>query len=137
MVNDIEDLQEIWDTLDTCFDRPEKYIAEVLDPIIKFRKYRAFDNRAIREFYSLIGAVMLGARKAGILHRSINDQTLPSVMVRMPLGDWKQWAKEKPMWIGSLMEDAFWAFVDLKWRDSLNVVVVEPAGWDQGFLLHV
>ncbi len=30
------------------------------------------------------------------------------------------------------MEDAFWAFVDQKWRDSLNVAVAEPAGWDQG-----
>jgi hypothetical protein len=26
MVKDIEDLQEIWDTLDTCLDRPEKYM---------------------------------------------------------------------------------------------------------------
>ncbi len=25
-VHDIEDLREAWDTLDTCFDRPEKYI---------------------------------------------------------------------------------------------------------------
>jgi hypothetical protein len=30
------------------------------------------------------------------------------------------------------MEDAFWAFVDQKWRDSLNVAAAEPAGWDQG-----
>ncbi len=50
MVNNIEDLQEAWDTLETCFDRQEKYITEVLDPIIKFRKYRAFDNGAVREF---------------------------------------------------------------------------------------
>jgi hypothetical protein len=55
LVNDIEDLQEIWDTLDTCFDGSEKYIAEALDPIVKFRKYRVFDNGAIREFYSCWG----------------------------------------------------------------------------------
>ncbi len=30
------------------------------------------------------------------------------------------------------MEDAFWNFVDQKWRDSLNVAAVEPASWDQG-----
>jgi hypothetical protein len=75
---------------------------------------------------------MLGARKTGILHRLINDQILPSIMVWMPLGDWKQWAKERPKWISGLMEDAFWAFVDQKWRDSLNVTAAEPAGWDQG-----
>jgi hypothetical protein len=87
MINDMEDLQKIWDTLDTCFDRPEKYIAEALDPIIKFRKYRAFDSEPIREFYSLLRAAMLGARKVGILHRLINDQTLPGIMSQMPLGD--------------------------------------------------
>jgi hypothetical protein len=43
-VNDIEDLREAWNTLDTCFDRPEKYIAEALEPIVKFRSYKMFDN---------------------------------------------------------------------------------------------
>ncbi len=28
LVNDIDDLREAWNTLDTCFDRPEKYISE-------------------------------------------------------------------------------------------------------------
>ncbi len=37
-VKDIEDLQEIWDILNTCFDQPEKYITKALDPINKFRK---------------------------------------------------------------------------------------------------
>jgi hypothetical protein len=29
LVNDIEDLQKIWYTLNTCYDRSEKYIAEM------------------------------------------------------------------------------------------------------------
>jgi hypothetical protein len=99
MVINIEGLQEIWDTLDTCFDRTEKYITEALDPIIKFRKYRAFNNRAVREFYSLLMSAMLGARKAGLLHRLVNDQTLPGIMARMSVGDRKQWVKERPLWI--------------------------------------
>ncbi len=32
-----EGLQEAWDTLDTCFDRPKKYIIEAIDPIVKLR----------------------------------------------------------------------------------------------------
>jgi hypothetical protein len=32
-----EGLREAWDTLDTCFDRPEKYIIEAIDPIVKLR----------------------------------------------------------------------------------------------------
>jgi hypothetical protein len=70
MVNDIEDLQEVWDTLDTCYDRPEKHIAEALEPMYsKFRKYGAFENGTIREFYSLLRSTMLETRRAGLLHR--------------------------------------------------------------------
>jgi hypothetical protein len=47
MVTNIEELQEVWDTVGTCFDRPEKYIVEALDPMVKFRKYRALENGAI------------------------------------------------------------------------------------------
>jgi hypothetical protein len=94
LVNDIDDLREAWNTLDTCFDRPEKYISEALDPVVKFRSYKAFDNGAIREFYSLLRAAMMGARKAGLLHWLINDQTPPGILAKMPPADWRQWAKE-------------------------------------------
>jgi hypothetical protein len=57
---------------------------------------------------------MMGARKARLLHRLINNQMLPSIMARMPLGDWKQWAKERPQCIQGSLEDAFWKFVDQK-----------------------
>ncbi len=30
MVSHLDDLQEIWDTLDTCYERPEKYMEEAL-----------------------------------------------------------------------------------------------------------
>ncbi len=96
LVNNIEDLWEAWSTLDTCYDRPEKYIAEALEPIVKFRSYKMFDNGVIREFYSLLRAAMMGARKAGLLHRLINDQTLPSILAKMPPNDWRQWARKRP-----------------------------------------
>ncbi len=132
LVNDIEDLQEAWNPLDTCFDRPEKYIAEALEPIVKFRSYKMFDNSAIREFYSLLREAMMGAKKAGLLHRLINDQTLPSILAKMPSNDWHQWARERPMWMREATEEAFWGFVDQKWRDALNVAAAEPAGWGAG-----
>jgi ribulose bisphosphate carboxylase small subunit len=28
LVNDIDNLREVWNTLDTCFDRPDKYISD-------------------------------------------------------------------------------------------------------------
>jgi hypothetical protein len=128
----MEDLREAWGTLDTCFDRPEKYIAEALEPLTKFRGYKAFDCSAVREFYSLLRSAMMGARKVGLLHRLINDQTLPSILVKMPANDWRQWAKERPTWIRGAVEEAFWTFVDQKWRDALNMAAAEPAGWNTG-----
>jgi hypothetical protein len=129
LVNDIDDLREAWNTLDTCFDRPEKYISEALDPVVKFRSYKAFDNGVIREFYSILRAAMMGARKAGLLNRLINDQTLPGILAKMPPADWRQWAKERPAWMREAIEEAFWNFVDQKWRDALNVAAAEPPTW--------
>ncbi len=51
MVSHLDDLQEIWETLDTCFKRPEKYMEEVLRPIVEFRRYKVADSAAVREFY--------------------------------------------------------------------------------------
>ncbi len=132
LVNDIDELREAWNTLDTCFDRPEKYISEVLDPVVKFRSYKAFDNGAIREFYSILRCAMMGVRKAGLLSRLINDQTLPGILAKMPPTDWRQWAKERPVWMREAIEEAFWNFVDQKWRDALNVAAAEPPAWGTG-----
>ncbi len=74
----------------------------------------------------------MGARKAGLLHRLVNEQTLPGILAKMPASDWKQWTKERPAWIGGILEDAFWAFIDQKWRDALNEAAAEPTGWSQG-----
>ncbi len=40
MIGHLEDLEEIWETLDTCYKRPEKYMAEALKPIFEFRRYK-------------------------------------------------------------------------------------------------
>jgi hypothetical protein len=40
MIGYVKDLVKIWDTLDTCYERPEKYIIKALKHIIKCRKYR-------------------------------------------------------------------------------------------------
>jgi hypothetical protein len=114
LVKDIEDLREAWDTLDTCFDRPERYILEALEPVIKFKGYKAFDSGAVREFYTLLRSAMMGARKVGLLHWLINNQTLPGILAKMPANDWRQWARERPTWIGGVMEEAFLTFIDQK-----------------------
>jgi hypothetical protein len=67
MVSHLDDLQEIWDTLDTCYDRPEKYMEEALRPIMEFRKYKAVDSGAVREFYSILRAAIKGAKGIGRL----------------------------------------------------------------------
>ncbi len=131
-MNNIDDLREAWNTLDTCFDRPEKYISEALDPVVKFRSYKAFDNGAIGELYSLLRVAMMGARKAGLLSRLINDQTLPGILAKMPPSNWRMWARELPTWMREAIEEAFWSFIDQKWRDALNVAAAESPSWGAG-----
>ncbi len=75
---------------------------------------------------------MMGARRAGLLSRLINDQMLPSILAKMPPSDWRQWAREQPAWMREAIEEAFWSFVDQKWRDALNVAATEPPSWGEG-----
>jgi hypothetical protein len=77
MVSHLDDLREMWETLDTCYERPEKYMEEALWPIVDFRRYKATDSAAVRESYSLLRAAVKGAKGIGRLSLLINDQTTP------------------------------------------------------------
>jgi hypothetical protein len=46
MVGDIEDLNEVKDTLVTCFNWSEILIAKAKEPVVKFQKYRVFEHAA-------------------------------------------------------------------------------------------
>jgi hypothetical protein len=91
MVSHLDDLREIWETLDTCYERPEKYMEEVLRPIVDFRRYKITDSAAVREFYSLLRAAIKGTKGIGRLSLLVNDQTVPKIMSKMPYTDWKEW----------------------------------------------
>jgi hypothetical protein len=54
MVSHLDDLREMWETLDTCYERPDKYMEEALRPIVDFRRYKITDSAPVREFYSLL-----------------------------------------------------------------------------------
>jgi putative ubiquitin-RnfH superfamily antitoxin RatB of RatAB toxin-antitoxin module len=90
MVNHLDYLREMWETLDTCYERPEKYMEEALRPIVDFRKYKTTDSAAVREFYSLLRAAIKGAKGIGRLGLLINDQTVRKIMGKMPYTDWKE-----------------------------------------------
>jgi hypothetical protein len=77
MVSHLDDLREMWETLDTCYERPDKYAEEALEPIADFRRYKIVDSAAVREFYSLVRAAIKGARKIGRVELLVNDQTIP------------------------------------------------------------
>jgi hypothetical protein len=74
----------------------------------------------------------MGTRKAGLLSRLINGQTLPGILAKMPPSDWRQWARERPTWMREAIEEAFWNFIDQKWKDALNVAAAEPPSWGSG-----
>jgi hypothetical protein len=65
MVSHLDNLREMWETLDTCYERPEKYMEEALRPIVNFRRYKITDSAAVREFYSLLRAAVKGAKDSG------------------------------------------------------------------------
>ncbi len=130
MVSHLDDLQEIWDTLDTCLERPKKYMKDALWPIVEFRKYKAADSSAVREFYSILRAAIKGARSIGRLDLLVNDQTVPRIMGRMPYADWKEWASKRPEWMREDLGTTFARFVERKWQDALNVAAAEPQPWE-------
>ncbi len=74
MIGHVEDLKEILETLGTCHKRPQKYMAKALKPILEFSRYKVYDKCAMREFYSLLGAKVVG--HIGLLK---NDQTIPKI----------------------------------------------------------
>jgi hypothetical protein len=96
MVSHLDDLREMWETLDTCCERPEKYMEEALRPIVDFQRYKATDSAAVKEFYSLLRAAIKGAKGIGRLGLLINDQTIPRIMGKMPYTNWKELASMRP-----------------------------------------
>jgi hypothetical protein len=62
----------------------------------------------------------MGIRGVNFLRKLINEQPLLGIMSNMSTSDWKQWAKERPSWVQEDIEEAFWRFVDKKWKDSLH-----------------
>jgi hypothetical protein len=129
MVSHLDDLHEMWETLDTCYERPDKYMEEALRPIVDFRRYKISDSVAVREFYSLLRAAIKGAKRIGRVELLINDQTIPKIMGKMPHVDWKEWATKRPDWMRQDATTAFEAFIERKWLDALNVAAAEPASW--------
>jgi hypothetical protein len=129
MVNHLDDLREMWETLDTCYERPDKYAEEALKPIVDFRRYKIVDSAAVREFYSLVRAAIKGAKRIGRIELLVNDQTIPRIMSKMPPADWKEWATRRPSWMGQDATSAFEEFIERKWLDTLNIAATEPAPW--------
>ncbi len=80
MTRDIEDLLEIWNTQDVCYERPEKCVMEVLLLVVSFRRYKAFVNTAIR-------ATIIRAKSVSILKILINEMSLIAIMGRMLAAD--------------------------------------------------
>jgi hypothetical protein len=57
-VGNVEELDEVWEMLDTCYNHSEKCTAKALDPIVKFQRYNIYNHAAIEEFW----AAMIGAK---------------------------------------------------------------------------
>jgi hypothetical protein len=114
MIGNVEDLSKIWATLDTCYERPRKYMAKAKKPIVEFRRYRIVDSGTIREFYSWLRPTIKSVRIVGLLKLLINDQMIPSIMGKIPHTDWKLWATSRLDWIHEDIEEAVKKFMEQK-----------------------
>jgi hypothetical protein len=132
MIGNVEDLAEIWDTLETCYERQEKYVTEAPKAILEFRRYRMCDNITVWELYSLLRATIKSTRTVGHLRLLINDQRIPRIVGKMLHAEWKQWSTRQPEWILEEVEEAFEKFVEEKWKDALNMAAAESASWEIG-----
>jgi hypothetical protein len=89
-----------------------------LDPIVKFRRDKIYEHATIREFYSLLRAAMIGARRVWLLPKLINKQSFLGIMAWMPLR-----IKCSGPRRGS---NGSTRIGNMKWNDSLNMAVTEP-----------
>jgi hypothetical protein len=116
MSGHLEDFHEIWRMLDECHECPEKYNAVPLLPIMNFRRYRALDNVAIREFYTCFTATIMGTKSVGLLNMLVKQVSLATIMERMPAVSWKQWPMDRPNWIKGTVELAVKKCLEQKWK---------------------
>ncbi len=59
-------------------DQLEKYVAETIEPVVKFRKYRIFEYAAIPKFRSLLRSAMVGARGVNLLRKLFKSKPFQS-----------------------------------------------------------
>jgi hypothetical protein len=85
-------------------------------------------NEAIREFYSQLRAAIKGARVVGHLKLLINEQSLSSIIGKIPSVVWKQWAVGRPIWLREEIGVANKRFMEQKLRNALNLVAAGPEG---------
>jgi hypothetical protein len=74
----------------------------------------------------------MSAKAAWLVKMLINEQALIGIMGRIPVDDWKQWAKERPVWMQGEMNFAFEKFNQQKWMDSLNMAPARLSGFAVG-----
>jgi hypothetical protein len=63
-----------------------------------------FKHTAIRKFHFLLRSAMMGAREVNLQGKFITEQAFLGIMSRIFPLDWKQWAKDRPWWVHSLLE---------------------------------
>jgi hypothetical protein len=73
--------------MDSCYEKPKKFMSEVPQPVTEFRKYKISVNAAIGKFCALLRAAIKEARSVGHLKLPINKQALRSIIGKMPIED--------------------------------------------------
>ncbi len=65
MTENIKSFSEIWQTMDTYYERPDKYIAEALKPLV-ISEHEVADIAVVRDFFLLLRVAIFEAKAVGL-----------------------------------------------------------------------
>ncbi len=98
MTENIKSFSEIWQTMDTYYERPDKNIAEAQKPLV-ISEHEVADSAVVRDFFLLLRVAIFESKAVGHLKKLINTQTLLSIMGKILAADCEQWAIKRSTWV--------------------------------------
>jgi hypothetical protein len=96
MISNIENLNRMWKTVDTCYQRPKKYISEVLQSVTNSEKNQDVRQHGYQRILLPAKSCHQRGQSRGSPETAHEQANSPGIIGKMPVADWKQWAVNMP-----------------------------------------
>jgi Protein of unknown function (DUF1759) len=94
-VENYRDLQDVWEALNRCYDRPAVYSREVLKTLVNFKPVAANDMNALNKFYGLILSTRRELSQYGQQREMETFSFLADLVAKMPLMERNEYIKSR------------------------------------------